>query len=906
MPKTTKKATAKTARAATSPAKTAGKIAGKAPGRGSGKALVIVESPAKAKTINKYLGDGYVVKFSLGHIKDLPKKGLAVDVEKNFRPTYEPIQAKKALIAQLKRAANQASVIYLAADPDREGEAICQHLAEELSNGKPVHRVLFNEITKSAIQQAFEKPGEINEKLVEAQQARRILDRLVGYKISPLLWDKVRRGLSAGRVQTVALRFIVDREREIRAFKREEFWTVAANLGAAGSTNFEARLVQRNGTDLITKGEGYSGSIRAQAEKGKIHLANQSQADEICDLLRNERFVVASNETKEVKRYPLPPFITSTLQQEAVRKLGLAPKYAMGLAQRLYEGVEIGDEGTVGLITYMRTDSTRVSDAALGEARRWIGESYGEPYLPKSAIIYRSKKGAQDAHEAIRPTSAQRTPDQVARYLGEDEAKLYRLIWQRFVASQMTPALFDQTTIEINAGEFGLRASGSVPKFDGFLKVYQESKDQKDEEDDELGKRLPAVQAGEVLQLRPREAAKADAGADASVDGSAEEESPEARAARMQPVQAEEHYTEPPARYNLATLVKELERKGIGRPSTYATILSTIQEREYVERQKGRFYPTELGMIVADLLVENFADIFDVMYTAKLEASLDDIEDGKQEWVDTLEEFYQKFEKDLRHAEKHMADVKRMEEPTELVCEKCGKGMVIKWGKHGKFLACSGYPDCTNTRELPPELSDRAAPEQDATAIARNNAGTTVAMSDRAAPEQDAAAASEGEQACENCGRPMVLKRGRFGQFYACSGYPDCKTTRRIGQTEKKPPVPTGEKCPQCGNMLVIRQGRFGEFTSCSTYPACKYIKQETTGVQCPECQQGEIIQKRSKRGKTFFSCNRYPKCKFSLWNKPIASPCPQCGSVYLVEKTTKSGTTIQCPNESCDYQQAA
>ncbi|MBI3934752.1 MAG: type I DNA topoisomerase, partial [Acidobacteria bacterium] len=686
--------------------------------------------------------------------------------------------------------------------------------------------------------------------------------RLVGYKISPLLWDKVRRGLSAGRVQTVALRIIVEREREIRAFEREEFWTVAANLGAAGPANFEARLVRRNGTELITKGEGYSGSIRAQAEKGKIHLANDSQADEICNLLRKEKFVVAFNETKERRRNPLPPFITSTLQQEAVRKLGFAPKYAMGLAQRLYEGVEIGEEGTVGLITYMRTDSTRVSDAALGEARRWISESYGEPYLPESANIYRSKKGAQDAHEAIRPTAAFRTPEQVERYLAKEEtkdaARLYRLIWQRFVASQMTPALFDQTTIEITAGEFGLRTTGSVPKFDGFLKVYQESKDQKDEEDDELGKRLPAVKPGEVLALRQRD-------------------EPDPVAA--QPVKGEQHFTEPPARYNLATLVKELERKGIGRPSTYATILSTIQEREYVHRAEGGFAPTQLGEIVADLLIENFSDIFDVMYTAKLEESLDDIEDGKQDWVDTLEEFYQKFEKDLRHAEKHMADVKRMEQPTQYSCERCGKPMVIKFGRNGKFVACSGYPDCTNTRELPPELSERGAPE----------------TSD----------APEDEQTCENCGRPMVLKRGRFGPFLACSGYPDCKTTRRIGQAEKKPPVPTGEKCPECGNELVVRQSRYGEFTSCSKYPKCKYVKQETTGVQCPECKKGQIVQRRSRRG-TFYSCHRYPKCKFSLPNKPIAQPCPKCSAAYLVEKSTKSGTTLECANVSCDYKQAA
>ncbi|MBF8305281.1 MAG: topoisomerase [Acidobacteria bacterium] len=815
-----------------------------------GKVLVVVESPAKAKTINRYLGDGYLVKFSLGHIKDLPKSDLGVDVQKQFRPTYEPIPSRAKVIRELKEAAAKASAIYLAADPDREGEAICQHLAEELSNGKPFHRVLFNEITKSAIQEAFRNPGQINERLVEAQQARRILDRLVGYKISPLLWDKVRRGLSAGRVQTVAVRFIVEREREIRAFEREEYWTLDVNLGAAQPPPFDARLVRTNHLDFITKGEGFSGSIRAQAEKGKLHVATEVAAHEMSGRLEKEKFLVASTETKERRRNPLPPFITSTLQQEAARKLGFGPKYAMGLAQRLYEGVECGEEGIVGLITYMRSDSTRVSDAALGEVRDWLERLYGPDYLPPSANVYRSKKGAQDAHEAIRPTSAFRSPDQVARFLGKaedrDAALLYRLIWQRFVASQMKPALFEQTAIEITAGEFGFRATGSVLKFDGFLKVYEESKERKDEEDEELGRRLPLVKAGEALTLHK--------------------------------ITPEQHFTEPPPRYNEASLVKVLEEKGIGRPSTYASILGTIQEREYVQKQEKRLLPTELGEVVTDLLVENFSDIFDVMYTAKLEESLDDIEDGKQDWVATLEEFYAKFEKDLQRAKKHMTNVKRMEEPTEFLCEKCGKPMVIKWGKRGKFLACSGYPECSNTRDLQAE-----APE-----------------SEGSQPQ-----AQEPQETCENCGRPMVQKKGRFGAFLACSGYPDCKTTRKIGQPERKPPVTTDEPCPKCGSMLVIREGRYGEFTSCSNYPKCKFIKQNSTGVQCPECKQGQIVEKRSRRG-TFYSCDRYPKCKFSLRHKPLAQPCPQCGSAYLLEKVSKSGSSLECPNETCDYKKAA
>ena len=804
-----------------------------------GKSLVIVESPAKAKTINRYLGDGYLVKASLGHVKDLPKKDLGVDVDDDFRPTYEIIPSRMKIMDELKDAAKKASAIYLAADPDREGEAICQHLAEELSNGKKIQRVLFHEITKNSIREAFENPGEINTKLVDAQQARRILDRLVGYQISPLLWDKVRRGISAGRVQTVALRLIVDRERLIRAFVIEEYWTITAQLGTKIPPFFDARLLNRGGKDFVVGGEGESGSIKAQAEKGKLLIANEAEAQVIAAEVEKQKFVVASTVTKERRRNPSPPFITSTLQQESFQRLGFSGKRTMALAQRLYEGVECGDEGMVGLITYMRSDSTRVSGVALGEVRELIHTTYGDAYLPDKPNSFPSKKSAQDAHEAIRPTSVIRTPDSIAKFLGPDEAKLYRLIWQRFAASQMTAAVFDQTTIEIQAGEFGLRATGSVLKFDGFLKVYPE--------DEEADRRLPPVTEGEVL--------------------------------RMEKVTPDQHFTEPPPRYNDSSLVKELEKRGIGRPSTYASILTTIQEREYVTKQQRRFYPTELGMVVTDLLVDNFNDIFDFAYTAKMEDSLDEIEEGTQEWVATLDDFYKKFKKDLKLAKKNMVDVKRMEKPTDLVCEKCGKPMVVKWGRNGSFLACSGYPDCTNTRELTVDLPDLKVSEIQE---------------------------SEPEEFCENCGRPMILKRGRFGQFYACSGYPDCKTTRQLGQAAKKPPVPTDEKCPECGNMLVIRQGRFGEFTSCSNYPKCKYIKQKTVGVPCPECEKGELVEKRSKWGTSFYSCNRYPKCKFSLKNKPVPQQCPQCGSGFLVEKTTKSGATLECPKEDCDYKHAA
>ncbi len=789
------------------------------------KALVIVESPAKAKTINKYLGKDYVVKASLGHIKDLPKRDLAVDVDRDFEPHYEVIEGKKKLIAELKAAAKKVDEIYLAADPDREGEAICYHLQEELQDKKGVtkiFRVMFNEITKKAVQKAFETPTQVNKNLVDAQQARRVLDRLVGYKISPLLWDKVRRGLSAGRVQTVALRVIVEREREIRAFLKKEYWTVDADLLARKNPVLVARLIRANDETL--------------------ELGNQAVTDALVADLEGARYTVKSVGTREKKRNPVAPFITSTLQQESARKLRFSVKRTMILAQRLYEGIEIGKEGAVGLITYMRTDSTRVGDDAIGDVRHYIGERYGAGFLPPGPNIYKGKKDAQDAHEAVRPTSMAYSPEVVEKYLAEDEMKLYRLVWNRFVASQMMPALFDQTTIDATAKgkigvEYTFRATGSVPKFDGYLKVYQEGKDQADEEDEELKHRLPAVAEGELL--------------------------------RFKALKPEQHFTEPPPRYNEATLVKRLEFDGVGRPSTYASILSTIQEREYVRKEGGRFTPTELGIIVTGLLLESFDDIFEVKYTARMEEELDEIEEGKLDWRVAMAEFYERFDKDLKHAEEHMTDIKRMEEPTGEMCDKCGKPLVLKWGKHGKFIACTGYPECTYTRE--PDSTDVEVAEQGE------------------------------EEYCENCGRPMVLKKGRFGTFLACSGYPDCKTTKQIGGTQKKD-QPLDEKCPQCQSNLVMKYGRFGEFTACSNYPTCKYVKQKTIGVKCPECSEGEIIERRSKKGKTFYGCNRYPDCTFVAWGKPVPEKCSECGSPYMVEKWLKAGAVWQCPNPECKH----
>jgi DNA topoisomerase I len=660
---------------------------------------------------------------------------------------------------------------------------------------------------------------------------------LVGYKISPLLWDKVRRGLSAGRVQTVALRLIVEREREVRAFQKREYWTIEANLNAKKPPVLSARLHKRN--------------------EESVEIPDEKSSQAILDQISESEFIVQSVTNREKRRNPVPPFITSTLQQEAARKLRFSVKRTMMLAQRLYEGVELGTEGSVGLITYMRTDSTRVSNDALEEVRGFVQERFGKPYLPETANVYRSKKDAQDAHEAIRPTSALRSPELVEKFLAEDELKLYRLIWMRFIASQMVPAVFDQTTIDVNAAgkdgaKYLFRATGSVQKFDGFLKVYEEGKDQKDEEDEELKHKLPAVTAGEPLKLK-------------SLD-------------------PDQHFTEPPPRFTEATLVKELEADGVGRPSTYASILSTIQEREYVKKEGGKFVPTELGMVVTDLLLESFNDLFEVSYTARMEQELDEIEEGKMDWRVAMAEFYQRFEKDLEHAERNMTDIKRMERPTDLLCDKCNRPMVIRWGRHGSFIACTGYnekdpntgePLCTNTRELTVDLPD----------VDKVDLG-----------EQDA------QEYCENCGRTMVLKKGRFGQFYACSGYPDCKTTKQIGGEQKKADVPLDEKCPTCSSNLVMKYGRFGEFTACSNYPKCKYVKQKTIGVRCPNCSEGEIVERRSKLGKTFFGCNRYPECDFVAWGKPLAEKCPECGGNYLIEKFLKAGPVAQCPNGECKY----
>ncbi len=797
------------------------------------KALVVVESPAKAKTINKYLGRNYTVIASMGHVRDLPKSKLGVDIEADFEPTYEVIASRKKVLKDLKDAAKGADEIFIATDPDREGEAIGWHIAEEFgpASRKKIRRLMFNEITKKGVLAALEHPTAINRQMVDAQQARRVLDRLVGYKISPILWDKVRRGLSAGRVQSVALKLVCDREREIDKFLPEEYWNITARLAGPVPPEFDAKLLKQGGSTI---------KVTSQAESDAV-LANLKQAS----------WLVSTVVTKERKKGAVPPFITSKLQQAA----RFPVKKTMMIAQQLYEGIELPGEGAVGLITYMRTDSTRVSEQALLDVREYIGTRFGPDYVPEKPNAYKTKADAQDAHEAIRPTSMQYDPESIRALLSPDQFYLYKLIWNRFVASQMPPATFDETTVDITAADYIFRVKGSVPKFAGWLAVYNQEPvaeersgpgpDAVSADDDDGSHVLPPLTEGDVLQLRE--------------------------------IRPEQKFTQPPARYSEATLVKALEENGIGRPSTYASIISVIQARDYVNKIEGRFKPTVLGRMLVDrLLSPAFDDILDVEYTRNLEEDLDKIEEGTSNYAKTLTSFYKKFEKDLKRASKEMINLKEGVEPEPAVaCDKCGKPMVIKAGKFGLFLACSGYPECENTREL-------ETPEPGA--------------------EGDGI-----EEACENCGKPMAMKRGRFGQFLACTGYPECKTTRKIittkqGMTAAKPDQMLDEKCPKCSSNLVVKQGRFGEFTACSSYPTCKYVKQKSSGLVCPK-DGGDVVERKSRRGKVFFGCANYPDCDFVLWNRPILEPCPTCGEKFLVEKITKRhGRQLMCHKEDCDY----
>jgi DNA topoisomerase-1 len=773
----------------------------KAPAALGGPSLVIVESPAKAKTIKKYLGRSYDVKASVGHVKDLPKSKIGVDVENGFLPEYDVIKGKAKVLSDIKRAAKNAERVFIATDPDREGEAIAWHISEELGaegGDARIRRVLFNEITKNAIQKAIQAPIDLDRKKFDSQQARRILDRLVGYQISPILWKKVRRGLSAGRVQSVAVRLVVEREREIQAFVPEEYWSLEADLAASLPPEFRARIAKLDGK-------------KAELKEGETTRA-------LVEELRGAAFQVATVEKKERRRNPPPPFTTAKLQQEAANRLGFTAKKTMTLAQRLYEGVELGDEGAVGLITYMRTDSVRLSTEAVDAVRVHIGERYGKDLLPAEANVYKTKqKSAQEAHEAVRPTTLDWTPERTAPFFDEmgerDMFRLYELIWNRFVACQMIPAVYDQTAADISAGRAIFRATGSVLKNPGYLAVYgaqrpedeagavaEEPGAEGEEKDKNAEKLLPPLEAGQPLTLR-----------------------------QLLP---EQHFTQPPPRFNESSLIKELEERGIGRPSTYAAILSTIQEKQYVEKVEKTFKPTELGNVVTDELVRAFPREMEVTFTAGMEEKLDEIEEGNLQWQAVLGDFYVGFKEDLAKAEVQMRDVKRQEIATELACEKCGKPMVIKWGRMGEFLACSGYPECRNTMNFK----------------------------------------RDGEQIVP----------------------------------EKEEEVTTDEKCPTCGAPMVVKKGRFGRFLACSKYPECKTSRPISIGVSCPKGCGGYISERRSKRGRTFYGCSSYPSCDFVSWDRPRNEPCPTCGSGYLLEKySKKDGPYIACPNKECDYRRA-
>jgi DNA topoisomerase-1 len=721
-----------------------------------GKSLVIVESPAKAKTINRFLGSGYVVKASMGHVRDLPKSKLGVDIEENFKPHYVMIRGKTKAVKALKEAATGAPEIYLAPDMDREGEAIAWHLASIIGkDGHRIRRVIFNEITEAAIRQAFQNPTDIDMRKVDAQQARRVLDRLVGYLVSPLLMQVVAKGTSAGRVQSVALRLICEREEEIAAFVSREYWTVDGDFTTPRGAHLVARLDKADG---------------AKIEIDSLEAARRLEAD-----IKGRAYAVSSLDRKTKRRNPRPPFITSTLQQDAARRLGFSARRTMSVAQELYEGIDLGGKDRVGLITYMRTDSVRVAGGACDAARAYIGETFGKQYVPARAAKFRKPKASQDAHEAIRPTDIFRVPGEMAGFLSRDQARLYKLIWDRFVASQMAQAVFDVTQVEIAGGPYIFKATGTLMTFDGFLKIYSD----KSEESENV---LPPVDPGDRLEL-----------------------------VRLD---IERHETQPPPRYTEASLIKELEDKGIGRPSTYAAIMDTIISRRYVERKNKALNPTELGQAVLAILLKTFPDIFEVGFTARMEERLDKVESGEDDWVTVVREFYGPFEKDLRQAKARRRELKQeLQEEVDEKCELCGSPMVKKFGKYGKFLACSAFPECKNTRPIEEE------------------------------PAGDA-------------------------------------------------------RCPECGGEMIVRTGRYGRFFACKRYPECKGTKPVTLGIKCPEegCE-GELKEKRTKKGRTFYGCDRYPACKFASWDRPVARQCPACGYSIMVEKTGGAkGKRLVCP----------
>jgi len=735
------------------------------------KSLVIVESNAKIKTIGKFLGKNYQVLSSVGHVKDLPKQRLGVDVDDNFKPEYITIRGKGKILSQLRKSAITAENVFIATDPDREGEAIASHLAEEMKVKKDkIFRVMFNEITEKAVKTALANPTKINENKVAAQKARRVVDRLVGYQVSPILWRTIYRGLSAGRVQSIALRLISEREEEIENFNPQEYWSVTADLQGENTRPFLSKL--------------------HKIDNKTPELSDEKKTNEVLTDLKKQSFKVLEIKKRNVTRNPGPAFTTSTMQQAAAGRLGYTSKKIMMIAQQLYEGVEIGDEGSVGLISYMRTDSTRISDEALQAVREYILVSYGKDYLPASPRKFKVKSGAQDAHEAIRPTSLKREPRQIKRYLTSEQFKLYELIWNRFVASQMESVKIEQTTINISAGDTYLfRTSGSSILFRGFLQIYEENREENGNgKDDDM--RIPRnLNVGDILNLLD--------------------------------LTPQQHFTKPAPRFSESSLIKELDALGIGRPSTYTVIISTILARKYVEKLQRQLSPTELGRTVNKILVQNFSDIFNVEFTALMENDLDEIESGKKEFLEVTTDFYTPFKKDLDEVSQKQHEIKdSLQEETKETCPKCGKDLIIRWGRNGKFMACSGYPECKHTKPLeePEEVEDK----------------------------------------CEKCGKQMVIKHGRFGRFMACSGYPDCKNTQ---------PISVGVHCPTDG---------------CS----------------------GNLVEKRSRRGKTFYGCSKYPNCKFASWNKPVNIQCSTCQNPYLERRSNQSkGDFLYCPVCKSDFQ---
>ncbi|MBI3912099.1 MAG: type I DNA topoisomerase [Armatimonadetes bacterium] len=761
------------------------------------KDLIIVESVTKTRTLSQFLGEQFEVRASLGHVRDLPKSRLGVDVEQGFRPTYTLIPERKKVLADLRRAVQNSRCVYLATDPDREGEAIAWHLQEALQLENP-RRIEFNEITQRAVREALKHSRSVDPARVNAQQARRVLDRLVGYKLSPLLWKKIQKNLSAGRVQSVAVRLIVDREREIARFQPEEYWRITARLTPAGQDfSFEARLVQVDGgkAELPNRDAAVAilerlGHILEDASGGFRALARPEAA--------SLEWRVGEIKRTRQRRNPAPPFITSTLQQEASRKLGFSTRGTMVVAQQLYEGVELGEQGHVGLITYMRTDSVHIAAEAREEARAFVTRRFGPEYVPEKPWQYRSRAGAQEAHEAIRPASVERVPDDIRQHLSPDQYRLYRLIWQRFVASQMASAVFDVTTVDVPVAGCLFRATERIPVFDGFMRVYTESRDEISDEDED--RRLPALASGQRLDLLA-----------------------------LLPSQ---HWTEPPPRYTVATLVKALEERQIGRPSTYAQILSTIVERGYVVLEEKRFWPTDLGCVVTDQLVRHFPRILSVDFTAEIEQQLDDIAAGDREWIAVLDEFYGPFAAALERAEVEMERVRPEPKPTGEICPECGQELLIRASRRGEFIGCSGFPKCRYTRNLEPAANGNS-------------------------PNGESAA--EEAPACPQCGRPMVKRRGRFGEFFGCSGYPECRTVF----DPKKPASDFSASCPR------------------------------------PDCG-GTVSEKRSRKGQIFYGCSNYPQCDFATWDRPTDQRCETCGYPLGERSFRGRALGLRCTNGAC------